>query len=146
MASKSTKANSSRIPNFFKLDIDDRIRALYERGLLTDSDLHNLLNGQHTLKRHVADKMIENVIGVLGLPLGLGLNFLVNGKDYVIPLSVEEPSIVAGLSGPARTPRLSGGFESSSSEPILIGQVQIVNLENPQKSGKRSSSIIRKLF
>ena len=137
MASKSTKANSSRIPNFFKLDIDDRIRALYERGLLTDSDLHNLLNGQHTLKRHVADKMIENVIGVLGLPLGLGLNFLVNGKDYVIPLSVEEPSIVAGLSGAARTARLSGGFESSSSEPILIGQVQIVNLDNPKERKKK---------
>ena len=133
MVSKSTVPNSSRIPNFFRLGIDDRIDALYERGLLTDSDLRDLLTGEHTLKRPVADKMIENVIGVLGLPLGLGLNFLINGKDYVIPLSVEEPSIVAGLSGAARTARLSGGFESTSTEPILIGQVQIVNLDDCTK-------------
>jgi hydroxymethylglutaryl-CoA reductase len=77
--------------------------------------------------------MIENVIGVLGLPVGLGLNFLVNGKDYVVPLSVEEPSIVAGLSAAARTARLSGGFEASTTDPILIGQVQVVNLDDPER-------------
>ena len=133
MASKSEQDNSSRIPNFFKLDVKERVRALHQRGLITDSDLRALETSDHTLKLHIADKMIENVIGVLGLPVGLGLNFLINGKDYVVPLSVEEPSIVAGLSGAARTARLSGGFEASTTDPILIGQVQVVNLDDPER-------------
>ena len=133
MASKSEQDNSSRIPNFFKLGVKERVRALHQRGLITDSDLRALETSDHTLKLHIADKMIENVIGVLGLPVGLGLNFLINGKDYVVPLSVEEPSIVAGLSGAARTARLSGGFEASTTDPILIGQVQVVNLDDPER-------------
>ena len=133
MVSKSEQDNSSRIPNFFKLDVKERVRALHQRGLITDSDLRALETSDHTLKLHIADKMIENVIGVLGLPVGLGLNFLVNGKDYVVPLSVEEPSIVAGLSAAARTARLSGGFEASTTDPILIGQVQVVNLDDPER-------------
>ena len=133
MVSKSEQDNSSRIPNFFKLDVKERVRALHQRGLITDSDLRALETSDHTLKLHIADKMIENVIGVLGLPVGLGLNFLVNGKDYVVPLSIEEPSIVAGLSGAARTARLSGGFEARTTDPILIGQVQVVNLDDPER-------------
>ena len=133
MASKSEQDNSSRIPNFFKLDVKERVRALHQRGLISDSDLRALETSDHTLKLHIADKMIENVIGVLGLPVGLGLNFLVNGKDYVVPLSIEEPSIVAGLSGAARTARLSGGFEARTTDPILIGQVQVVNLDDPER-------------
>ncbi|SUZ66206.1 uncharacterized protein METZ01_LOCUS19060, partial [marine metagenome] len=113
--------------------VKERVRALHERGLITDSDLRALETSDHTLKLHIADKMIENVIGVLGLPVGLGLNFLVNGKDYVVPLSVEEPSIVAGLSGAARTTRLSGGFEATTTDPILIGQIQVVNLDDPER-------------
>ena len=127
MAYKSDAASGSRIPGFFKLSIGDRIAALRERGLLTDEDVQALTSGEHTLERQVADKMIENVIGVLGLPLGVALNFLVNGKDYIVPLSVEEPSIVAGLSGAARTARLSGGFQATTTDPILIGQVQVVD-------------------
>lgn len=133
MVSKSAQGISSRIPNFFKLGVKERVRALHQRGLITDSDLRALETSDHTLKLHIADKMIENVIGVLGLPVGLGLNFLVNGKDYVVPLSVEEPSIVAGLSGAARTARLSGGFDASTTDPILIGQVQVVNLDDPER-------------
>ena len=122
----------SRIPNFFKMDMAERIDALHDRGLLTDDDLRVLRSGEHTLKRHIADKMIENVVGVFGLPLGIGLNFLVDGRDIIVPLAVEEPSIVAGLSGAARTARLSGGFETHAAEPILIGQVQVVNVVDPQ--------------
>ena len=135
MTSQPADANStSRIPNFFRLPVPERIRALHERGMLTDADLRLLESGEHTLKRHVADKMIENVVGVLGLPLGLGLNFLINGRDYVVPLSVEEPSVVAGLSGAARTARLSGGFEATTTDPILIGQVQVVDAPHPDRA------------
>ena len=133
MASQSApKANGqSRIPNFFKMSVRERLAALEENGLLSADDLAELSSGEHTLGVATADKMIENVVGVLGLPLGLGLNFLINGQEYVIPLSVEEPSIVAGLSAAARIARLSGGFKASSTDPVMIGQVQVVDMEDP---------------
>ncbi len=127
----STDSGQSRIPNFFKMTIRERLDALRERELLSDDDIALLAAGDHTLRIQTADKMIENVVGVLGLPLGLALNFLINGRDYVVPLCVEEPSIVAGLSGAARTARLSGGFKSSATESILIGQVQLVDMGDP---------------
>ncbi len=133
MASRlaSTDSGQSRIPNFFKMTIRERVEALRERGLLSDDDIALLAAGDHTLRVQTADKMIENVVGVLGLPLGLALNFLINGRDYVVPLCVEEPSIVAGLSSAARTVRLSGGFKASATESILIGQVQLVDMGDP---------------
>jgi hydroxymethylglutaryl-CoA reductase len=133
MASRSAnESGQSRIPNFFKMSVRERIDALRDRGLLSDADIALLAAGDHTLRLAVADKMIENVVGVMGLPLGVALNFLINGRDYVVPLCVEEPSIVAGLSAAARTARLSGGFKASATEPILIGQVQLVDMGNPQ--------------
>ncbi len=118
----------SRIPHFYKMSIDERVRAVRERGLLTDSDYQSLVTGKHTLDLHAADKMIENVIGVMGMPIGLGLNFLINGKDYVIPMVVEEPSIVAALSGAAKMARSGGGFAAQSTDPVLIGQIQVVEI------------------
>ena len=131
MTAKSAAASGSRIPNFFRMGIDERLAALKERGLLTKQDLRALASGEHTLALDVADRMIENVVGVFGLPLGVALNFFINGKDYVVPLSVEEPSIVAGLSGAARVARLSGGFQAEATDPILIGQVQVVGMADP---------------
>ena len=87
----------SRIPDFYKLSVSQRVRAVRDRGLIDERDYLTLVRGDHTLKVKTADKMIENVIGVMGLPVGLGLNFLINDKDYVVPLVVEEPSIVAVL-------------------------------------------------
>ncbi len=126
--------SKSRIPGFFKLNVPARIQALQERGILTKSDVHALNTGAHTLRTQVADRMIENVVGVMGMPLGLGLNFLINRKDYVVPLAVEEPSIVAGLSGAARIARLSGGIEVETTDPVLIGQVQIANVKEPERA------------
>lgn len=122
--------SSSRIPGFFKLDIPQRLESLRDRGLLRAADIQALDSGAHTLRAQTADRMIENVVGVMGLPLGLGLNFLINGKDYVVPMVVEEPSIVAGLSGAARIFRLSGGMHVETTDPVLIGQVQIANVED----------------
>lgn len=125
-ASNLDQQGSSRIPNFFRMTIGQRISALHQRGLLTQDDVHQLTSGNHQLQLNVADKMIENVIGVFGLPMGVALNFLINNKDYAVPLAVEEPSIVAGLSGAARIARLGGGFKVAAVDPVLIGQVQIV--------------------
>lgn len=119
--------DKARLPGFYKLSVASRLQKAHEKGWLSDQDLSALKEGRHLLDAHRADKMIENVIGVLGLPLGLGLNFCVNGKDYVVPLVVEEPSIVAALSSAAKTFRQSGGITAEAEESLLIGQVQIVN-------------------
>ena len=126
--------DKSRFPNFYRLSIKDRVEAVYKRGLISKEDYLALKNQQQQLDLHSADKMIENVIGVMGLPIGLGLNFLINGKDYVIPLAVEEPSIVAALSSAAKIFRNHGGFKAESGDPILIGQIQVVNINNLEKA------------
>ncbi|MEM6708672.1 MAG: hydroxymethylglutaryl-CoA reductase, degradative [Pseudomonadota bacterium] len=132
MASDSSTEPSSRIPNFFRMSVRERLDALTERGVLSAADARLLLSGDQQLSLPVADKMIENVIGVFGLPQGVALNFLINGRDVVVPLAVEEPSIVAGLSGAARMARLGGGYTFTTTDPILIGQVQLVDMGDPQ--------------
>ncbi|MDA0978007.1 MAG: hydroxymethylglutaryl-CoA reductase, degradative, partial [Proteobacteria bacterium] len=116
-----------RFPGFYKLSIGERLKKVKEHGLLSDEDIAALRDGHHVLPPSRADKMIENVIGVMGLPLGLGLNFRVNQKDYLVPLVVEEPSIVAALSSAAKIFLTSGGIESHCEESLLIGQIQVVN-------------------
>jgi hydroxymethylglutaryl-CoA reductase len=124
----------SRIPQFYKMSVPERVRMVRDRGLLGPEDYQILQSGRHTLSVQLADKMIENVIGVMGLPVGLGLNFLINDKEYVVPLVVEEPSIVAALSSAAKLARSSGGFRVESTEPRLIGQIQIVDVANPARA------------
>jgi hydroxymethylglutaryl-CoA reductase len=124
----------SCIPSFHKLSIEERVRAIRDRGLITQQDYKNLLAGRNVLSVDNAGAMIENVVGVMGLPVGLGLNFLINDKDYVVPMAVEEPSIVAAVSYAAKTARTSGGFESSSTDPILIGQIQVVDVPHPSQA------------
>ncbi|MGY6554435.1 MAG: hydroxymethylglutaryl-CoA reductase, degradative [Wenzhouxiangella sp.] len=124
----------SRIPQFYKMSVPERVRTVRDRGLIGAEDYQSLQSGRHTLSVQLADKMIENVIGVMGLPVGLGLNFLINGKEYVVPLVVEEPSIVAALSSAAKLARVGGGFEVESDEPMLIGQVQIMDVANPARA------------
>lgn len=124
----------SRIPQFYRMSVEQRQRIMRERGLLDGEDCQALVSGRHTLSVELADKMIENVIGVMGLPVGLGLNFLINDKDYVVPLVVEEPSIVAALSSAAKLARSCGGFRVTSDQPMLIGQVQMVDVANPSRA------------
>ncbi|MFW5926994.1 MAG: hydroxymethylglutaryl-CoA reductase, degradative, partial [Wenzhouxiangella sp.] len=124
----------SRIPQFYRMSVPERVRTVHERGLLGPEDYQVLQSGRHTLSIHLADKMIENVIGVMGLPVGLGLNFLINDKEYVVPLVVEEPSIVAALSSAAKLARETGGFRVESAEPRLIGQIQVVDVPNPARA------------
>ena len=126
--------DKSRFPNFYELPIEDRIEAVFERGLITEEDYKMLKNQQQRLDLQSADKMIENVIGVMGMPVGLGLNFSINNKDYVVPLAVEEPSIVAALSSAAKIARESGGYKADATDPILVGQIQVVNIENIEQA------------
>ena len=126
--------DKSRIPNFYKLPINERLDAVYERGLISKKDYKLLKNQQQQLDINSADKMIENVIGVMGMPIGLGLNFLINDKEYVIPMAVEEPSIIAALSAAAKISRSGGGFKTECTDPILTGQIQVVAIKNLEQA------------
>jgi hydroxymethylglutaryl-CoA reductase len=109
---------------------------------LNPGELGALQGGTGILSVDRADKMIENVIGTFSLPLGIATNFQINGRDTLIPMAVEEPSIVAGASYAARLTRAGGGFQASSTDPLMIGQVQLVNVAAPH--GARQSILSRK--
>jgi hydroxymethylglutaryl-CoA reductase len=123
--------SDSRIADFYRLSLAERVRLLADRGMISAADADRLLSDQGLLPADAADKMIENVIGVFGLPLAIAPNFLVNKKDYVAPMVVEEPSIVAGVSGAAKLIREAGGFSVRSTNPVLIGQIQIIDVAEP---------------
>ena len=123
-----------RIPDFYKLSVEERVRAVHERGLINSSDFRALATGKHTLELDAADKMIENVVGVMGLPLGLGMNLVVNGKEYVVPMVVEEPSVIAAMGSACKLIRANGGFHAEATDPILIGQIQVVNLPDMERA------------
>ena len=108
--------NDSRIAGLYKLNVAERIEALRRYGWLSSADADRLSDGRQVLSSVAADKIIENVVGVFGLPFAIAPNFQVNNRDYMVPLVVEEPSIVAALSGAARLARNSGGFHASCDE------------------------------
>jgi len=97
---------------------------------LTDEEV-GLLQSTGSLSLDLADRMIENVVGAIPIPLGIAVNFLINGKDYLIPMAIEEPSVVAAASYAAKMARRKGGFFTSSTEPIMIGQIQAVDIADP---------------
>lgn len=124
----------SRLAGFYRSSISERVETLLQRGLISPEDAQKLLRGSGFLDAAAADKMIENVIGVFGLPLGIAANFRINQRDFVVPMVVEEPSIVAGVSAAAKVARSGGGFLADIGESLLIGQVQIVDIADPAKA------------
>jgi hydroxymethylglutaryl-CoA reductase len=96
-----------------------------------------LLENTGSLPIELADRMIENVVGAFPVPLGIGTNFLVNKRDYLIPMAIEEPSVVAAASYAAKMVRDGGGFHTSSTPPIMIGQIQVVNVKDPYAARMR---------
>ncbi|MGB5811086.1 MAG: hydroxymethylglutaryl-CoA reductase, degradative [Polyangiales bacterium] len=127
---KPTDRPSSRMPGFYRLDLASRHRELATRFGLEPEEV-GLLQSEDEDELVVADKMVENCIGVLRMPVGLGLNFQVNGRDYVVPMVVEEPSVVAAASNMARVVRASGGFTASATESLMIAQVQVLGVTDP---------------
>ncbi len=121
---------TSRIPEFYKHTVPERLKLLRERSLLGAEDYRTLLAGRQVLPVDGADRMVENVIGVFSLPLGVGLNFRINDRPYVMPLVVEEPSIIAALSSAAKLMGKAGGITTESTEPIIIGQIQLVGVDH----------------
>lgn len=120
---------NSRISGFYNLTLDERRAKLAEAAALSP-DLLTVYATNGGLSAEAADHMIENVIGTHALPLGIALNFQVNGKDVLIPMAIEEPSVVAGASFMAKLARTSGGFTATTTEPLMIGQMQVINVSN----------------
>ncbi len=121
---------SSRIPGFYRLSYRERVRHVKELAGLTQEEADALL-GPEALSIDRADRMIENVVGTFQLPLGIATNFKIDGRDYLIPMAVEEPSVVAGASYAARLFREGGGFTTSYTGSIMSGQIQLVGLPSP---------------
>ncbi|MDH2899994.1 MAG: hydroxymethylglutaryl-CoA reductase, degradative [archaeon] len=124
---------SSEISNFYKLKQADRLKAVREFANLDDNETQ-VIGSLAGLKMDTADRMIENVIGVMPVPLGIATNFLVNGKDYLVPMAIEEASVVAAASNAAKMARKLGGFRTSNSGPVMIGQIQTVGVADPHRA------------
>lgn len=120
----------SRIPGFYRFPLDERQRVLLRRSGLGEEECQLLINGG--LPVEAADHIVENVVGTYALPLGLGLNFQVNGRDYLVPMCVEEPSVIAAASNAARMVRAGGGFVADADPPHMIAQVQLVEVPDTQ--------------
>ena len=128
---KMTK--SSEYSGFYKLTPEERLKFVAEFAGLDQEDIDALIK-PHSLGIEKADGMIENVIGVMELPVGVAVNFLINGNDHIIPMAIEEPSVVAAVSNMAKVARKCGGFKTSSTDPVMIAQVQLVNVDDPEEA------------
>jgi hydroxymethylglutaryl-CoA reductase len=124
---------SSQVSGFYKLPVEKRIDFASEFAGLSDDDKKNFSNH---LDIATADRMIENVIGTFELPLGLAVNFLINGKEYILPMVTEESSVVAAASNAAKIARIKGGFKTESSEPLMIGQLQLLKVDDVVSAAK----------
>ncbi len=118
---------SSRIPGFYNLTLEQRLEQLRQAGELSQEELEAFC-GKGGLSAGQADHMIENVVGTFALPLGIALNFQVNGQDVLVPMAIEEPSVVAGASFMAKLARAGGGFQAKADPPEMIGQMQVMGL------------------
>ena len=127
---------TSRIPGFYKMTVEERRRTLKEARDLSNEQIAELAKNA-PLSIETADNMIENVIGTFQLPLGLGLNFFINEKDYVVPMAIEEASVVASASHIAKIVRDAGGFTTEATERVMIGQIQVVGCTDFQGAKKK---------
>lgn len=127
---------TSRLSGFHKLPVVDRLGTVSRMFKLTPEESH-AIGGGTGLTPDLANTMIENAVGIFGLPLGLGLNMQVNGRDYVVPMAVEEPSVIAAVSFAAKIAREGGGFIAEADDPIMIGQIQVTNFGDPTEASKK---------
>jgi hydroxymethylglutaryl-CoA reductase len=129
-------SEGSRLPGFYRLSIEERRALVAARSGVPVAELDAALEGGG-LDPERADKVVENVLGTYSLPFGVALNVKVNGKDHLVPMVVEEPSVIAAASNAARMVRASGGFTADVSEALMTGQVQLVDVSSPARAVAR---------
>jgi hydroxymethylglutaryl-CoA reductase len=145
MVNGNGKPLKSKMSGFHKMDPGEKLGVVKEFSNLTDEDVE-LLKKTGALDIGSADRMIENVVGTTEMPVGIATNFLINGRDYLIPMVIEEPSVVAAASYSAKLARPRGGFTASSDDPLMIGQIQLVGVENIEESKKKIMRNKEKIF
>ncbi|HDP97291.1 MAG TPA: hydroxymethylglutaryl-CoA reductase, degradative [Euryarchaeota archaeon] len=136
---------NSRIEGFYKLSREERLKEIAERCNLNEDETE-LLGDPGAFDMNVLENMIENVIGVMPFPLGIATNFTVNGKDYLVPMVIEEPSVVAAASNAAKGARETGGFKATATDPVMIGQIQISKVADPDAAIKSIQDDKRRLI
>lgn len=124
-------ARTSEITGFYKLSPREKLEAVKKFADLTDEDVE-IIRSMGGLELELANRMIENVIGAMAVPLGVAVNFRVNDKDYLVPMAIEEPSVVAAASNAAKMARSKDGFHTSDTGPVMIGQIQALDIKDPQ--------------
>jgi hydroxymethylglutaryl-CoA reductase len=130
------ETKSSRISGFYKMSPEERLEKVVENCGLTEEDLV-ALRDYEAAGVGLADRMIENAIGTIQIPLGIAANFVINGKDRLIPMATEEPSVVAAASNAARLARETGGFFTSNSGTIMRAQIQATGVSDPEGAKAR---------
>ena len=126
----------SRLSGFYQHSIEERIHLIRDQISLSDDEVRVLSEGMG-LRLDQADHMVENVLGLYALPFGIATNFTVNGGDVLVPMVIEEPSVIAGASLAAKLARAGGGFQAEADPPMMIGQVQLVDVGDPE-SGREA--------
>ncbi len=126
-------SKTTKFSGFYKLPVDERLTVVKEFANLTEEEV-KLLKNTGGLPLELADRMIENVVGAFPIPLGIAVNFLINKHNYLIPMAIEEPSVVAAASYAAKMAREGGGFHTTSTPPIMIGQIQAVGIKDPYRA------------
>jgi len=130
MQDKELATRSSRLAGFYNLSLKERAEQVAQWANLTPDETATL-EGRMGLDPTRADQMIENVVGLHSLPLGIATNFSVNGRDTLVPMAIEEPSVVAGASFAAKLARAGGGFQAHTTAPEMIGQIQVLDVADP---------------
>ncbi|RLI38325.1 3-hydroxy-3-methylglutaryl-CoA reductase, partial [Candidatus Bathyarchaeota archaeon] len=126
-----TAVRTSRLPGFYKLSMEERLKRVQEFAGLTDEEVELLRAPEGGLPPDVADRMIENVIGRMAYPFAVATNFLINKREYLVPMVIEEPSVVAAASNAAKMCRSKGGIFATCMDSIMIGQIQVVGMGDP---------------
>lgn len=119
---------TSRISGFYKLAPSERLKAAAEQAALGQEEIAQVESG---LLLDQADKMVENVVGMFQVPLGIATNFVIDGREVLIPMATEEPSVIAAASNGAKMAREAGGFSTSSTGPVMRAQIQATGIEDP---------------
>ena len=131
-----SSSRSSRLPGFYNLPLEQRLAKVVEVGDLNYETRAALL-GERGLTLELADNLIENVIGIFSLPLGVAVNFIVNQREVLVPMVIEEPSVVAGASHMAKLARAGGGFTARTTEPEMIAQIQILDVPDIEAASQQ---------
>ena len=130
---------------FYEMSLDERLSLLASKSNLTKNEISAVVN--QPLPFDKIDRMVENAVGSFSLPLGIATNFVINGKEYLVPMAIEEPSVIAAASNAAKLAKSRGGFKASAERSIMRGQIQVTNLLDIKKAihvvSKSKESLLR---